>query len=151
MLDTLMSAGEVVWVGVEPLGERDGRVALYLTDHLIRLRPPFSPKPELDGRTAAIVDYLREQGASFFAAIHDGAGGGFPNETIDALWTLVWQGLVTNDTMQPLRAYTRTEDTRATRRDRGTPFRSRRLVPPRAEGRWSLVETVRRTATRERA
>jgi ATP-dependent Lhr-like helicase len=150
MLDTLMSAGEVVWVGVEPLGERDGRVALYLTDHLIRLRPPFAPKPELDGRTAAIVDYLREQGASFFAAIHDGAGGGFPNETVDALWTLVWQGLVTNDTMQPLRAYTRTEDTRATRRDRATPFRSRRLVPPRAEGRWSLVETVRRTATPER-
>jgi len=34
MLDTLMSAGEVVWIGVEPLGDRDGRVALYLTDHV---------------------------------------------------------------------------------------------------------------------
>ncbi len=31
-LDTLVSAGEVIWVGVEPLGERDGRIALYLTD-----------------------------------------------------------------------------------------------------------------------
>jgi hypothetical protein len=65
----------------------------------------------------------------------------------------VWQGLVTNDTMQPLRAYTRTEDTRAARRHRGTPFRSRRLVPPRAEGRWALVEParqlVRRSAERE--
>ena len=40
MLDTLMAAGEVVWAGVESLGERDGRIALYLTDHLARLRPP---------------------------------------------------------------------------------------------------------------
>ncbi len=152
MLDTLMSAGEVVWVGLEPLGERDGRVALYLTDHVARLRPPFAPRPELEGRAAEIVDYLREHGASFFAAIHEGTGSGFPNETVDALWSLVWHGLVTNDTMQPLRAYTRTEDARATKRHRGTPFRSRRLVPPRAEGRWSLVEPARqpvRSAERE--
>jgi ATP-dependent helicase Lhr and Lhr-like helicase len=150
MLDTLMSAGEVVWVGLEPLGERDGRVALYLTDHVTRLRPPFAPRPELEGRAAEIVDYLGEHGASFFAAIHDGTGGGFPNETVDALWNLVWQGLVTNDTMQPLRAYTRTEDARAAKRHRGAPFRSRRLVPPRAEGRWSLVEPARQRSSRDR-
>ena len=149
MLDTLMSAGEVLWVGLEPLGERDGRVALYLTDHLARLRPPLAPKLELEARAAEIVDYLGAHGASFFAAIHEGTGGGFPNETVDALWGLVWQGLVTNDTMQPLRAYTRTEDVRAAKRHRATPFRSRRLVPPRAEGRWSLVEPVRRSAQRE--
>ena len=39
-LDAVIAAGEVVWVGVEPLGERDGRVALYLADHLPRLLPP---------------------------------------------------------------------------------------------------------------
>ena len=33
-LDALAAAGEVVWRGVEPVGDRDGRVALYLTDHL---------------------------------------------------------------------------------------------------------------------
>src|SRR5687767_1606611 len=32
-LDTLLGAGEVTWIGVEPLGDRDGRIALYLTDH----------------------------------------------------------------------------------------------------------------------
>ena len=149
MLDTLMSAGEVVWVGVEPLGERDGRIALYLTDRMNRLRPPFAVEPEVGGRGAEILEYLREHGASFFAAIHDGTGGGFPAETVDALWNLVWQGLVTNDTMQPLRAYTRTESLRASKRSRDVPFRSRRLVPPRAEGRWSIVEPVRRTASRE--
>ena len=40
MLDTLLGAGEVTWVGVEPLGDRDGRIALYLTDHLSKLLPP---------------------------------------------------------------------------------------------------------------
>ena len=145
MLDTLMSAGEVIWVGVEPLGERDGRIALYLTDQMTRLRPPFAAKPELEGRAAEILEYLREHGASFFGAIHEGTGGGFPAETVDALWSLVWQGLVTNDTMQPLRAYARTEDTRSTRRHRTAPFRSRRLVPPRAEGRWSAVGAPRAT------
>src|SRR5437762_11235751 len=39
-LDAVMAAGEVVWVGIESLGERDGRIALYLADHLPRLLPP---------------------------------------------------------------------------------------------------------------
>jgi ATP-dependent helicase Lhr and Lhr-like helicase len=141
MLDTLMAAGEVVWVGVEPLGERDGRIALYLTDHAARLRAPASAGrsegPTLDGRAAEILEYLHEHGASFFAAIHQGTGQGFPQETVDALWDLVWAGLITNDTLHPLRAYVRTEDKRAAKRGRPTPFRSRRLVPRTAEGRWS--------------
>ena len=33
-LDALTTAGEVVWGGLEPLGEHDGRLALYLTDHV---------------------------------------------------------------------------------------------------------------------
>ena len=37
-LDALTAAGEVVWCGVEPLGEHDGRLALYLSDNLGRLR-----------------------------------------------------------------------------------------------------------------
>ncbi|HEY8847904.1 MAG TPA: DEAD/DEAH box helicase, partial [Thermoanaerobaculia bacterium] len=33
-LDMLSAAGEIVWVGLEPLGDKDGRIALYLTDRL---------------------------------------------------------------------------------------------------------------------
>ncbi|MGH7338151.1 MAG: Lhr family helicase, partial [Myxococcota bacterium] len=143
MLDTLMAAGEVVWAGVEPLGERDGRIALYLTDHIARLRAP-RPSPEATGRESEVLDHLVAHGASFFGAIHAGVGGGFPNETVEALWALAWKGLITNDTLHPLRAYLRPEDKR-TRRTRGTPFRSRRLVPPTAEGRWSVVETPKAT------
>ena len=146
MLDTLMAAGEVVWVGVESLGERDGRIALYLTDHLARLRPPAVSAPEVEGRAEEILRYLQHQGASFFTAIHQGTGQGFPNETVEALWDLVWKGVVTNDTLHPLRAYVRTEDKRAARRSRGAaPFRSRRLVPRTAEGRWSALETPKAT------
>jgi ATP-dependent Lhr-like helicase len=152
MLDTLMAAGEVVWVGIEPIGERDGRVALYLTDHLARLRPPRdggakTATVDVKERAAEIVEYLRDHGASFFAAIHDGTGGGFPQETVDALWTLVWKGIVTNDTLHALRAYTRTEEKKASRRERPVAFRSRRLIPRKAEGRWALVDTTRATRT----
>jgi ATP-dependent Lhr-like helicase len=146
MLDTLMAAGEVVWAGREPLGARDGRIALYLTDHAVRLRPPTvdrrsSEQPEPEGRAADVVRYLREHGASFFGEIHHGTGGGFPQETVDALWDLVWAGTISNDTLHPLRAYIRAEDKRAARRTKAQPFRSRRLVPRTAEGRWSALET----------
>jgi len=153
MLDTLMAAGEVVWAGVESLGERDGRIALYLTDHMPRLRAPVtsSDSNEPSGRSAEILSYLKSHGASFFAALHEGTGGGFPGETVTALWDLVWRGLATNDTLHALRAYISEEAAKPAKRGRPTPFRSRRLVPATAEGRWSLVDTPRasRSSTTE--
>ena len=145
-LDTLLAAGEIVWVGVEPLGDRDGRLALYLTDHLPRLwRPPDAEgATKSDARASAIVRALRERGASYFTAVHEAAGGGYPNETVQTLWDLAWRGIVTNDSLQPLRAFMIPVD-HAIRRMRpppgqaGRPFRSRRQVPPAAEGRWSLL------------
>jgi ATP-dependent helicase Lhr and Lhr-like helicase len=160
-LDTLASAGEIAWVGVGPLGERDGRVALYLTDALPRLLRPTQPASVKSAREEAILAWLASQGASFFAAIHGAAGGGYPGETVGALWALLWQGVVTNDTFHALRAYTRAperrrrvrlksaHDSSALRPAQGAPspsrgagrvpFRSRRLTPPAAEGRWSAV------------
>ncbi|HTK28290.1 MAG TPA: DEAD/DEAH box helicase [Vicinamibacterales bacterium] len=155
-LDTITAAGEVVWVGLEPLGERDGRVALYLADRVKTLLAPASPTvPELPIRERAILERLRDRGASFFADLHDAAGGGYPAETVDAIWSLVWQGRITNDTFQALRAFTRPHGrSRASRRGVPAPlrsFRSRRQAPPSAEGRWSLVDRAsgrdRRAAT----
>ena len=138
-LDALTAAGEVVWCGVEPLGEHDGRLALYLSDNLGRLRRP-PVLTELAPREAAILKHLGDQGASFFAALHEAAGGGYPGDTIDALWMLVWRGAVTNDTFHALRAFTRPNDRRARKPgSTGRAFRSRRLAPPSAAGRWSLV------------
>jgi ATP-dependent Lhr-like helicase len=150
-LDTLIAAGEVVWVGVEPLGERDGRVALYLVDKLAMLWPPDrvvikgdkDRDVALSDREQTIVNYLTRNGASFFQPLHESIGGGYPGETIDALWSLVWRGLVTNDAMNALRAYCEkpspSRSTKQTRRVHSQQnFRSRRTTPPTAQGRWSL-------------
>jgi ATP-dependent Lhr-like helicase len=138
-LDALAAAGEVVWRGVEPVGDRDGRVAIYLTDHVARLWRPF-PAAELSEREQAIVGHLKEHGASFFAALHDATGGGYPGETVDTLWDLVWKGTLTNDTFHALRAFTRVPTRRPRKKGRtgAGAFRSRRVAPPSAEGRWSL-------------
>jgi ATP-dependent Lhr-like helicase len=137
-LDALTAAGEVVWCGVEPLGDRDGRLALYLTDNLARLRRPVT-LTDLAPREIAIVDHLRDEGASFFAALHDAAGGGYPGDTVEALWNLVWRGALTNDTFHAVRAFTRPQERRPRKQATGRAFRSRRVAPPSAEGRWSLL------------
>jgi ATP-dependent Lhr-like helicase len=143
LLDTLISAGEVTWLGVEPLGECDGRIALYLTDHLRLLVAPASGEGLLD-REARILAWLVKSGASFFGPLHEAAGGGFPQESVDALWSLVWKGLVTNDTLHPLRAYIAGPQQRTRREARTQRFRSRRLVPASAEGRWSALSAHER-------
>ena len=145
-LDTLISAGEVVWAGVEGIGERDGRVALYLAERSSALRKPMSPKRDIgdaDSRERRILVYLRAHGASFFQPLHDGTGGGYPGETLEAIWNLVWRGEITNDGLNALRAYCERPAAakKASRRDhqQGAGFRSRRTTPPTAQGRWSLV------------
>jgi len=145
-LDTLIAAGEVVWVGLEPLGERDGRVGLYLAEKLPLLWPMKAADSEflLTERERAIVDYLQRNGASFFQPLHDNAGGGYPGETLEALWSLVWRGLLTNDALHALRAYCEKpagtgRNARPARRVHNqSSFRSRRTTPPTAQGRWSL-------------
>jgi ATP-dependent Lhr-like helicase len=149
-LDTLAAGGEVSWVGLEPLGERDGRIAIYLTDSLPRLMPVTRADGEapLGERERQVLDVLARRGASYFGELHAATGGGYAQHTADALWTLVWRGLVTNDTFQPLRAYTESgavqrERRRATHR---APYRSRLTAPPSAGGRWTLVESRRAIA-----
>jgi len=148
-LDTLIGAGEVIWCGVEPIGEADGRIALYLADKLPELHVPVMPQKQpsqlqnpLEEKQRQILELLTTRGAMFFAALHDALGGGFPGETLDALWGVVWQGLVTNDTFHALRAYmSRKASTRSTHRQHAQAnFRSRRTLPPSAQGRWTLVE-----------
>ena len=140
-LDTLIAAGEVAWAGVEPIGERDGRIALYLADKLPLLAQSRPVTEPLNEKEAKLLAVLESTGASFFDPLHQAIGGGYPGETIDALWSLVWRGLATNDSLHALRAYVqRPESARAPRRlQTGVVFRSRRTTPPNAQGRWSLL------------
>ena len=142
-LDMLSAAGEILWVGVEPVGDKDGRIALYLTDRLPMLSGAPAPSPASEP-AKKIIDYLAAHGASFFAQIH-AAVGGFANDVVDALWDLVWKGIVTNDTFHALRAFTR-----RARPSRSAQFRSRRTAPATTQGRWSLLPTATASPT-ERA
>ncbi len=162
-LDTLIAAGEVTWAGFEPLGERDGRIGLYLAEKLPLLWPVVNTQQAaavIESESATkdreehILDYLKSHGASFFQPIHEGTGtapnGGYPGDTIDALWNLVWRGAVTNDSLQSLRAYTDRNAVhgRGTTNQQGKPlrrvhnqaasFRSRRTTPPTVQGRWAM-------------
>lgn len=141
-LDMLTASGAVIWTGVEPIGERDGRVALFLTEHaglLLNRRHPAPPDGPLHRR---IREHLAQRGASFFAQILQACGGGLQQEVIDALWDLVWSGEVTNDTLQPLRSFAapRRSPKRLTGYG-GRGLRTRALFPPEVGGRWSLVSS----------
>jgi ATP-dependent helicase Lhr and Lhr-like helicase len=147
-LDRLIAAGEVVWCGFDPLGERDGRIGLYLADQISALLPPRNTAQDspLAEKEQQIMEQLARGGAMFFAQLYDAVGGGYPGETLDALWSLVWRGLITNDTFHALRAYVaKPSSSRPAKRQHNLPaFRSRRTTPPSAQGRWTpLVQPER--------
>jgi ATP-dependent Lhr-like helicase len=151
-LDTLIAAGEVVWCGLDSLGEHDGRIGLFLADKLRTLLPPRVAPPAdnpLSPRELGLLEQLGQSGAAFFAQLHEAAGGGYPGESLDALWNLVWRGLVTNDTFHALRAFVaRSSSSRQPKRQHNLPsFRSRRTTPPSAQGRWTLVPSPTVSAT----
>jgi ATP-dependent helicase Lhr and Lhr-like helicase len=153
-LDTLIAAGEVVWMGVEPLGARDGRVALYLADKLPLLAQPRPQSEPLTEREESLLAALNATGASFFDPLHQATGSGYPGDSVDALWSLVWRGLVTNDSLHALRAYSAPPENLRPHRavHTGVVFRSRRTTPPEAQGRWSLVpRTGSQYSTTERS
>jgi ATP-dependent Lhr-like helicase len=139
-LDALTASGAVIWVGVESLGEHDGRVGLYLAEHAALLLPPRADLPDGPLHTR-LREQLHQRGASFFPPLLQ-ACGGFFQDVLDALWDLVWSGEVTNDTLQPLRAYLspRRRPGRLTGYS-GLRGRSRALLPPETAGRWSLVSS----------
>ena len=138
LLDQLMVAGEVVWVGRGPIGPRDGRIALYLRDQLpVLYRDHGQERPEGTLQETIRV-HLSDRGASFFRDIYSAVGGGPVDEALDALWDLVWAGEVTNDTLAPLRAV---QLGKATRSRRGRALQSS-TMPPSSSGRWSLVSDL---------
>ncbi len=136
-----MISGEVVWVGRGPLGGRDGRLALYLRDQLPLLLTPAESLGPDEPRHRHLRRHLQERGASFFRDLYTTAGGGDPQEVLDALWDLVWAGEVTNDTLAPVRAFL----TGRSGSRRGRP-QLPAAFPASSTGRWYLVTEVAREA-----
>jgi ATP-dependent Lhr-like helicase len=129
MLDERGAMGQLVWVGAGALGERDGRIALYRRERAGLLVDPPAVPADLGATQRAMLEHLERRGASFFAELLHAAGSATERDALDALWDLVWAGLVTNDTFAPLRALA----------IRGEKRRPGKHAPTQATGRWSLV------------
>ncbi|MFB2554648.1 Lhr family ATP-dependent helicase [Herbiconiux liangxiaofengii] len=180
MLDELTASGEVIWSGRGSLPGSDGWVALHTLDTLPLSATPPEPFDETPVH-AAVLAALSRGGAYFFRALADevtasvgralasgddaGAGDApqaapvdpvsLPSDQaiVDAIWDLVWAGLVTNDTVAPLRTLTGSgKSAHATKRPapRSRMYRGRglarasmqtRVGPPTVGGRWSLLPT----------
>ncbi len=147
-LDTLMTSGEVVWVGGGAIGSKDGRIRLAFRDQAGLLIAP-NPEPPDEPLHDALRSHLAAQGASFWfdlvgAAQRVGLQYG-DKAVLEALWDLVWAGEVTNDSLAPVRAFLGTKKSGAAKQQRRRRPRVGQLQaagPPQAAGRWSLVSTV---------
>ena len=160
-LDELTSAGEIVWSGAGALPGGDGWLVLAPADGA----PLLLPEPGEVSMTPlhlAVLDALSGGGALFFRMLSDRVasllGGQLPtdSEVADAIWDLVWAGLLTNDTLAPLRVLLGSQPRRAAaaaqavprprsggvpgrRHGFGRPSMPTRTGPPTVSGRWSLL------------
>lgn len=140
LLDEVGLMGELVWTGAGTLGATDGWVVLSTAERAALLLP--EPSTETLGPLAERArEALGGGGALFFRQLSDLVGGPRDDELVEALWELVWAGVVTNDTLSPLRALIRGARPRAAkarpRRRAGNPVS--RTGPPAVAGRWSLA------------
>jgi ATP-dependent Lhr-like helicase len=159
LLDELTAAGEVTWCGCGALPGGDGWIALAPTEVADLLLPDVEDAVPSSPLHAALVSAL-DGGALFFRQLADratamlldgGAQAPSDGDLVVALWDLVWAGLVTNDTLAPLRASVSGRGAahrprQSTPRGRYARLRSSarpampsRSGPPTVAGRWSLV------------
>jgi ATP-dependent Lhr-like helicase len=172
MLDELTASGEVLWSGRGSLPGNDGWVVLHTADSLPMTATPPEEYDETEVHRA-IVGALASGGGYFYRSLADGViaslGDPGPDDAsvVAALWDLVWAGVVTNDTVAPLRALTGSgHAAHVTKRPtpRTRMYRTRSAVraamqartgPPSVGGRWSLLpaaesdNTLRAAATAE--
>jgi ATP-dependent Lhr-like helicase len=156
-LDELTTTGEVVWAGHGQLPGGDGWISLHVAETAPLTLPDLQVPPQ-DGIQTTVLETLRKGGAYFYRQLVDAvADSGAPtdDQTLTAaLWELVWAGLITNDTLAPLRAML--SGSRPAHRPRPVRPRSRygrafapgRSGPPMTAGRWSLLPSRESDVTR---
>ncbi len=104
MLDELTASGEVVWAGHGTLPGRDGWVSLHPADLAPFTLPVPDDAPAPGSLEEKVLDVLRLSGASFAGALRAMTDADNEQSVLDALWSLTWQGHITNDTFAPVRA-----------------------------------------------
>ena len=150
MLDELTAAGEVVWAGHGTLPGRDGWVSLHPADLAPFTLPVPEDVPAAGSLEEKILDVLRLSGASFAGALRAMTDADNEQSVLDALWSLTWQGHITNDTFAPVRALIAggSQAHKTTRRaPRTRTYRGVSLARPAARpasttglgGRWAVL------------
>jgi ATP-dependent Lhr-like helicase len=158
LLDELTTAGEVTWCGTGALAGGDGWIAVAPTDVADLLLPDVEeavPETPLHGAVLSAMDggalFFRQLADRAAAVLLDGGAEAPPDaDVVGALWDLVWSGLVTNDTIGPLRALVSGRGAahkprnsvprgRYARLRGARPAMPSRTGPPTVAGRWSLV------------
>ncbi|GAA1325097.1 ATP-dependent helicase [Pseudonocardia xinjiangensis] len=183
LLDELTASGEVTWTGCGPLAGTDGWLAVAPTDVADLLLPEAEPDVAETPLHRAVLAALGwadpaapaaggtagapgfSGGALFFRELADRAGrtlveGGeavpADGAVVTAIWDLVWAGLLSNDTLAPLRARLggrgaggrggpAHRSRRSAPRGRyaqlraGRPAMPSRSGPPSVGGRWALA------------
>ena len=155
-LDELTASGEVVWAGHASLPGADGWVSLHLADSAPLTLP--EPQPfEFSELHEAVLQALAPGGAWFFRQLATSVGSTDDAALSAALWDLVWAGRISNDTLTPLRALTRSGT--PSHRSRRPPPRVRmssttrgrmpaRTGPPETAGRWAVLPEIDDDPTR---
>lgn len=150
-LDELTAAGEVVWWGTAALPGGDGWVCLAPTDLAPGLRTTVAA--QLTELAESVLAALAGGGAWFLPDIIGRVLPEHPSVTapavVEALWELVWAGLITNDSLSPLRAGLTGS---SNRRTSSAPISRRRRVgtsslPTRGAGRWSALPAPAESTT----
>ncbi|TFD66242.1 ATP-dependent helicase [Cryobacterium sp. Hb1] len=159
MLDELTNAGEVLWAGAGTLAGNDGWVSLHLAE-TAQLTLPLPIDVETTPLQQEILTTLGSGGAYFFRQLSDAVGSQDDAALVQALWDLVWAGLINNDTFAPVRSllaggHTAHRQSRAVPRARLHRGRSMprpnlpsRSGPPTASGRWSILPVADESPTR---
>ena len=156
-LDELTASGEVLWAGHGALPGADGWVSLHLADQAPLTLPEHAPF-EHSELHQAVLDALAPGGAWFFRQLAQQVGSTDDKALSATLWDLVWAGRISNDTLTPLRALTRSGT--PAHRSRRPPARPRmasttgrggvalRTGPPETAGRWALLPELDTDPTR---
>ncbi|ABL81834.1 MULTISPECIES: ATP-dependent helicase [unclassified Nocardioides] len=147
-LDELTASGEVLWAGHAALPGSDGWVSLHLADQAHLTLPEPQPFEHSEAHQA-VLDALAPGGAWFFRQLSDAVGSTNDAALSAALWDLVWAGRISNDTLTPLRALTRSgTPAHRTRRPAPRAGRPSRSGPPETAGRWALLPALDTDTTR---
>jgi len=140
-LDELTTTGEVIWSGGGVLPGSDGWVSFHLAD-TARLTLADPSGDETTPLQRDILEAMAGGGAYFFRQLGQAVGSTDDKALNAALWELVWAGLITNDTLSPLRSYLggpAAAPRARSYRGRSSSLRVAASGPPTGGGRWSLL------------